>query len=99
MHKQQSDISAAAVETFVRSVLPGALWLARVVAGWLSDPPAACLIGLDLLLVGSHLWANRPLRRAMGPRFGWRSSYSALPYTACLAALFVLALDAWAGLR
>lgn len=92
------DEGSAATRTALRSILPGILWIVRIVASryfGFESAGAVAILALDLALLLAHSWANEPLRRAMGERFGWLRSYSALPFTAWLVAGLLLLRDLW----
>ena len=64
-------VEASAWAPYARLPWAAGVWLVRFVAEFVSDaPPGMGLIALDVGLIAAQTWANRPVKDALGSRFG-----------------------------
>lgn len=76
------------------------LWVLRyLIQGPEHRPPLLVVVALDAVILATHWWANRPLRRARPDDFGDRSNLTWHLITPEVIAAFFLVRDLWFALH
>ncbi len=95
--RDASDVtSRISVLDLTRFTVPAGLWLLRIILPLLTQDPRSgiWLVATDVAIVGTHVWATYPLRRAVGSAYGRRPSWTFLVEIFLVLGIFLSVRDA-----